>query len=106
MAADFQEQFYSNLVSEEDNVRQVSAKVALGEADAGIVYTSDVTPDIAGQVQQIAIPDEQNVIATYPIAPLADAVYPELAQSFIDFVLSAEGQSILAKWGFGPPPTD
>jgi molybdate transport system substrate-binding protein len=106
MTADFQERFYSNLVSEEDNVRQVSAKVALGEADAGIVYTSDVTPDIAGQVQQIVIPDEQNVIAAYPIAPLADAVYPELAQSFIDFVLSAEGQSILSKWGFGPPPSD
>jgi molybdate transport system substrate-binding protein len=106
MTADFQERFYSNLVSEEDNVRQVSAKVALGEADAGIVYTSDVTPDIAGQVQQIVIPDEQNVIAAYPIAPLADAVYPELAQSFIDFVLSAEGQSILSKWGFEPPPAN
>ena len=106
MTADFQERFYSNLVSEEDNVRQVSAKVALGEADAGIVYTSDVTPDIAGQVQQIAIPDDQNVSATYPIAPLADAPHPELAQDFIDFILSAEGQSILSKWGFGPPPSD
>jgi molybdate transport system substrate-binding protein len=94
------------MVSEEDNVRQVSAKIALGEADAGIVYTSDVTPDIANQVQQIVIPDEQNVIATYPIAPLADAANPELAQSFIDFILSSEGQSILAQWGFGPPPTN
>ncbi|MCA9872621.1 MAG: molybdate ABC transporter substrate-binding protein [Anaerolineales bacterium] len=105
MAADFQEHFYNNLVSEEDNVRQVSAKVALGEADAGIVYTSDVTPDIAGRVQQIAIPEAQNVAAAYPIAPLSDAPQPELAQSFIEFVLSAEGQSILVKWGFGPPPT-
>ncbi|MBK8900070.1 MAG: molybdate ABC transporter substrate-binding protein [Anaerolineaceae bacterium] len=101
---DFQEQFYANLVSEEDNVRQVSAKVALGEADAGIVYTSDVTPDIASQVLQIAIPDAQNVVATYPIAPLADAPAPTLAQSFIDFVLSEAGQAILDKWGFGPPP--
>jgi len=104
MAAGFQQQFYGNLVSEEDNVRQVSAKVALGEADAGIVYTSDVTPDISGQVQQITIPDFQNVIATYPIAPLNDAPQPELAQRFIDFVLSAGGQSILFRWGFGPPP--
>jgi molybdate transport system substrate-binding protein len=104
MPADFQTQFYANLVSEEDNVRQVSAKVALGEADAGIVYTSDVTPDITDKVQQIPIPDDQNVIATYPIAPLTDAPHPELAQSFIDFVLGEEGQAILSRWGFGPPP--
>jgi molybdate transport system substrate-binding protein len=106
MDADFQEQFYGNVVSEEENVRQVSAKVALGEADAGIVYTSDVTPDMANRVKQITIPDAQNVIATYPIAPLADAPNPELAQSFIDFVLSAEGQAILARWGFGAPPAN
>ena len=104
MTADFQAQFYSNLVSAEDNVRQVAAKIALGEADAGIVYTSDITADIAAQVQQIPIPAAQNVVATYPIAPLADAPHPELAQQFIDFVLSPEGQSILARWGFGPPP--
>ncbi|MFZ0545797.1 MAG: molybdate ABC transporter substrate-binding protein [Candidatus Promineifilaceae bacterium] len=104
MSADFQTHFFANLVSEEDNVRQVSAKVALGEADAGIVYTSDVTPDIANQVQQIAIPDAQNVIATYPIASIIDAANPELAQIFIDFVLSPEGQTILSRWGFGPPP--
>jgi len=106
MAADFQEQFYGNLVSEEDNVRLVAAKVALGEADAGIVYTSDVTPDMADRVLQIAIPDAQNVIASYPIAPLVDAPHPELAQRFIDFALSAEGQNILSRWGFGSPPTN
>jgi molybdate transport system substrate-binding protein len=106
MPADFQERFYANLVSEEDNVRQVSAKIALGEADAGIVYTSDVTPDIAGQVQQIDIPDEQNVIAAYPIGAVNDAPNPELARAFIDFVLSEAGQNILANWGFGPPPAD
>ncbi|MCB8979959.1 MAG: molybdate ABC transporter substrate-binding protein [Ardenticatenaceae bacterium] len=102
--AEFQAAFYANLVSEEDNVRQVAAKIALGEADAGIVYTSDVTPDLTNQVQQIAIPEAQNVVATYPIAPLTDAPAPALAQSFIDFVLSNEGQAILAHWGFGPPP--
>lgn len=104
MPAAFQQQFYDNLVSEEENVRQVVAKVALGEADAGIVYSSDVTPDIAGQLQQIVIPDAQNVVATYPIAPIAGAPHPQLAQRFIDFVLSAEGQAILMRWGFGPPP--
>lgn len=104
MPADFQTQFYANVVSEESNVRQVSAKIALGEASAGIVYTSDVTPDIALQVHQIPIPTAQNVIASYPIAPLLDASNPEGAQQFIDFVLSATGQAILSEWGFGAPP--
>ena len=101
--APFQTQFYANVVSAEENVRQVAAKIALGEADAGIVYNSDVTPDLVARVGQIIIPDEQNVVALYPIAPLADAANPALAQTFIDFVLSPDGQAILAKWGFEPP---
>ncbi|MBP6470432.1 MAG: molybdate ABC transporter substrate-binding protein [Chloroflexi bacterium] len=104
MPTDFQASFYANLVSEEDNVRQVAAKVALGEADAGIVYTSDVTPEIANRVLQIAVPDAQNVVAVYPIAPLADAPHPAAAQEFINFILSPEGQMILLRWGFNPPP--
>jgi molybdate transport system substrate-binding protein len=106
MPADFRAGFYANLVSEEDNVRQVAAKVALGEADAGIVYTSDVTADIAGQVLQIAIPDDLNILAAYTIAPLADSAHPEIARRFIEFVQSAEGQAILSRWGFGPLPGD
>lgn len=102
--AAFQAAVYANLVSEEPNVRQVATKVSLGEADAGIVYTSDVTPDIAASVLQIPIPDELNVIATYPIAVVEGAPAGDLAQAFVDFVLSAEGQAILAKWGFGPRP--
>lgn len=95
---------YANLVSEEPNVRQVATKVSLGEADAGIVYTSDVTPDIAGSVLQIPIPDELNVVASYPIAVVERAPAGSVAQDFVDFVLGAEGQAILAKWGFGPKP--
>lgn len=102
--ADFQAAVYANLVSEEPNVRQVATKVSLGEADAGIVYTSDVTPDIADLVLQIAIPDAQNVFATYPIAVVEGAPAGRLAQQFVDFVLSADGQAILQKWGFGPKP--
>jgi molybdate transport system substrate-binding protein len=102
----FAESFYTNLVSEEKNVRLVAAKVALGEADAGIVYTSDVTPDIVDQVQQIAIPDDQNVVATYPIAPLTDAAQPTLAQRFIQFVHSPIGREILVKWGLGVPRSE
>mgnify|MGYP001339423698 FL=1 len=90
----------ANVVSEEDNVRQVAAKVALGEADAGIVYISDVTPDISDQVIAIPIPDYLNTIATYPIAITNDSAYPELAQAFIDYVLSDAGQDILVSWNF------
>lgn len=100
----YQRAVYANLVSEELDARQVATKVALGEADAGIVYASDVTPDIAGQVLQIEIPDEANVVAVYPIAVVDGAPNPEWAQLFIDFVLSERGQAILAKWGFGPKP--
>ena len=90
----------ANLVSEEDNVRQVAAKVALGEADAGIVYISDVTPDIRDQVLTLPIPDSFNTLATYPIALTNDAANPDLAQAFVDAVLSADGQSVLEDWGF------
>jgi DMSO/TMAO reductase YedYZ molybdopterin-dependent catalytic subunit len=90
----------ANIVSEEQNVRQVSAKVALGEGDAGIVYLSDVTPDIAEAVIALPIPDTLNTIATYPIAVTNDSANPQLAQMFMEYVLSGSGQDILAKWGF------
>ncbi|NJL53978.1 molybdate ABC transporter substrate-binding protein [bacterium] len=90
----------ANLVSEENNVRQVAAKVALGEADAGIVYPSDVTPDLANAVQTLAIPDTVNTLATYPIAITDDTPNPALAQTFVDYVLSDAGQAILERWNF------
>lgn len=92
--------FTANVVSEEENVRQVSARIALGEGDAGIVYFSDVTPDIADDVTIIPIPDYLNTIATYPIAVTNDAAEPELAQAFIDYVLSDEGQETLVAFNF------
>ncbi|MAS34053.1 MAG: molybdate ABC transporter substrate-binding protein [Anaerolineaceae bacterium] len=106
MAADcaygdiYREHVVDNIVSEEDNVRQVTAKVALGEADAGIVYLSDVTPDVVDDVRIIDIPDHLNTIATYPIAIINSAADPALAQSFVDFVQSDEGQAILVEWHF------
>lgn len=95
-----QKAIYENLVSEESNVRQVSTKIALGEADAGIVYTSDITPDITEWVEKIEIPDSLNVIARYPIAAIEDSEAGELAREFIDFVLGETGQEILMDWGF------
>jgi molybdate transport system substrate-binding protein len=90
----------ANVVSEEQNVRQVAAKVALGEADAGIVYISDITSDIRDHVTAITIPDAVNTIASYPIALTNDTPNPELAQEFIDFVLSDAGQDVLIAQNF------
>jgi molybdate transport system substrate-binding protein len=89
-----------NIASEELNVRQVLAKVSLGEADAGVVYASDVTLDIAEDVLTIVVPDEFNTIASYPIGAISHAEQPELAGEFVDFVLSDAGQDILARWHF------
>lgn len=97
---DFKEKISANVVSNEDNVKQVVAKVQLGEADAGIVYMSDAMA--APDLKTIEIPAELNIIAKYPIAPLTKSVHADLAARFIDYVLSAEGQAILQKWGFAP----
>src|SRR5256884_2469511 len=79
-------------------VTAVLSKVAVGEADAGIVYVSDVVT--SGKVDGVAIPDSQNVIAAYPIATLKDAQNKGAATDFIGFVLSPDGQSILKASGF------
>lgn len=100
--AAYSETVLSNVVSYEENVRAVLTKVALGEADAGVVYSSDVTGPAADQVQRIDIPDALNTVAEYPIALLADAENPVAAQAFIDLVLSPEGQAVLARYGFIP----
>jgi molybdate transport system substrate-binding protein len=98
--ADYKDKVLANVVSNEDNIRQAVTKIQLGEADAGIVYVSDAVavPDL----QRIEIPAEVNVIAEYPIAPLVESANPELADAFIAYVLSAEGQATLEKWGFTP----
>lgn len=89
-----------NAVSNEENVRQVVTKVLLGEADAGIVYLSDAVSEPA--LLTLAIPDEYNMIAEYPIAVLASAGSPTLAGAFIQYLLSAEGQAKFKAWGFLP----
>ena len=84
-------------------MRAVVTKVVLGEADAGIVYTTDAAVE-AGQIGQLDIPDGLNVIAEYPIAPVADSTNPSLAAAFFDFVLSPQGQAVLTDYGFAPAP--
>ena len=88
-------------VSQEQDVKGVVAKVALGEADAGICYRTDATPS-AG-VDAVAIPDSQNVVARYPVAALKAAPNPSGASLFISFLTSGPGQDILGRDGFGPP---
>ncbi len=97
---DYKTAFLKNVVSEEANVRQVAAKVSLGEADAGFVYRSDVTPDISSKVQIIQIPDTVNTIATYPIAVTNDSANPDQAKKYVDYMVSDAGQKILVKWNF------
>lgn len=89
-----------NLVSNEANVRQAVSKVVLGEADVAIVYITDV---YAKDLRVIEIPEAYNVRAEYPIAVLPNSQNKDLAQSFVDFVLSREGQDILSKYGFLSP---
>ena len=96
---DFATRTLRNVVSEEENVNAVVSKVQLGEADAGVVYRSDVTPTVARFVRVFEIPASANVIATYPIAVLKSAQRPELAQAFVDLVLSEPGQQALEHWG-------
>lgn len=97
---EYKEAVMANVISNEDNVKQVVAKVQLGEADAGIVYRTDVTPDIIDNFKLVDIPDGFNVIADYPIAVLDDAPQPELAAMFVDSILNGDGRDILSKWGF------
>ncbi len=88
--------------SQEQDVNAVVSKVSLGEADAGIVYVTDVKA-AGARVQGVPIPDTQNVAALYPIATVKGGSNPRGGQAFIDFVLSAPGQSKLANYGFKKP---
>jgi molybdate transport system substrate-binding protein len=103
-APDYDERTLANVVSEEENVKGVVAKVQLGEADAGVVYRSDVTRDIAGRLQVLDIPADVNVIASYSIAALAGSRHPEAARAFIELVRDHEARAILTKHGLMPPP--
>jgi molybdate transport system substrate-binding protein len=85
----------------ETDVKSVISKVQLGEADAGIVYTTDVKA--AGtRVSGVQIPDQFNIVATYPITAVKDTENALTANAFIAFVTSSEGQAILASYGFQP----
>ena len=89
-------------VSQETNVGGVVTKVTLGEADAGIVYVTDVKANEA-KATGVTIPASQNDTTEYPIAQLKDAPNASAAAAFISYVLGPNGQKVLASFGFLPP---
>jgi molybdate transport system substrate-binding protein len=100
---DFAARVQARIVSREANVRQVLAKIVLGEADAGVVYRSDVRA-AKGKLAVVEIPPELNVTAAYPIAVLKAAPHPSLAHAFVDLVRSPAGVAALREAGFVPCP--
>jgi molybdate transport system substrate-binding protein len=89
-------------VTQEADVKATLAKVTLGEVDAGVVYVTDVLA-AGDKVTGIEIPADVNASTTYPIAALKSSKNAALAQAFVDYVLSAEGQKVLTDAGFAAP---
>jgi molybdate transport system substrate-binding protein len=101
----FKNSVMANVVSTETDVNAVVAKVALGQADVGIVTKAEVPAGYQSKVQTITIPDSVNVLAKYYIGVLSGSQNAQQAQSFINYVTSPDGQAILLKYGFILPPT-
>lgn len=91
-----------NVVSKEENDAAIVQKVQLGEVDAGVVYVSDINPATAAQFTSITIPDDLNVIASYPLAALKNSAHGSEAQAFVQYVLSPAGQAVLKQYNFIP----
>jgi molybdate transport system substrate-binding protein len=85
--------------SREADVKGVVTRISMGEADAGVVYVTDVAP-VKDKVETVAIPDAHNVVASYPIAQLKAAPNAAGARDFVAYVLSQPGQRVLANAGF------
>lgn len=89
-------------VSEEQSVADVLAKVAVGEADAGLVYVTDVLA-ADDRVEGVPLPEGAEVVTTYPIVTLTDSDVPDLARAFVDLVTGPTGRAVLDDAGFGSP---
>ena len=105
LGEDYAERVLANVVSEETSVKVVEQKVVLGEADAGVVYRPGaLTALSSGSVRELPLPpNTEELRALYPIAALKDSASRELADEFIDFVLSREARGILSSYGFDAP---
>ncbi len=99
LGASYKTNVLKNVVSYETDVKSVLSKIALGEADAGIVYTTDAATE-TGKVGTVKIPDALNTIAIYPIGVVKTSRQAATAQAFVDYGNSSEGQATLTKYGF------
>ncbi len=104
MPREFDKRVLRNVASNEENVKGVLTKVALGEADVGVVYESDITAADGERVKRIPIPEDAGIVAVYPIAALTRAKDPALARAFVDLVMTGNGQRVLIRHGFRSPP--
>ncbi len=95
--------YAANIVSREDNVAAVRSKIELGEGDAGIVYVTDAISS-GDKVEQVPVPAESNVPATYAAAVVSTTDQPDESAAFLDWLTDAEGQAALAGFGFLPAP--
>lgn len=100
---DFAAAYDANVVSREDNVAAVVAKIELGEGDAAIVYATDAATSDA--VAVVGIPPAANVRATYAGVVIRASTEPDAARAFLDWLVGADGQAILGAAGFLPPPS-
>jgi molybdate transport system substrate-binding protein len=100
MGENLQSRVFKNVVSNEQDVKSVVNKVALGEADYGIAYLSDTYGIASTKIIRIDIPDDLNAVAKYPIAVLTESTMSQSAKNFVAFVASSRGQTILRKYGF------
>lgn len=99
--ADFVARYTANVVSKEENVAAVVAKIELGEGDAGIVYVTDAKTST--KVTTVAVPDAANVPATYGGVVVKASPNLAAAQAFLAWLAGPDGQAILASFGFLPP---
>lgn len=96
----YKQNFLKNVITNELSVKSVLTKVEIGEADASIVYKTDLTRETLKKVRTISIDDKYNVIATYPIALIKDSKNKQQANTFINYVLSDSGRKVFRKYGF------
>jgi len=101
-AAAFETAYSANVASKEDNVGQVVSKIELGEGDAAIVYVTDAAA--SDEVATIEVPDALNVPATYAAVIVGASPNQDAAATFLAWLTSRDGQTILSSFGFQPPP--
>ena len=101
--AGFEAAYAANIVSKEDNVKAIVGKIELGEGDAGIVYVTDAKAST--KVETIDVPDSVNVPAPYAGVVVGASSHQEPARMFLGWLTAADGQAVLASFGFLPPGT-